>query len=362
MKKNIKDIISEFRFEGDMNSYKPYGSGHINDTFRLDYGENDYILQRINTNVFTRPVELMENVVNVTNFLREKITEMGGDPARETLTVVLTKDGGNLYIDKDDNAWRAYHFVKGTKSYDLIEDPQQFYASGVAFGNFQKLLADFPIDTLNYTIDNFHHTPSRFETFMNALEADVVGRAKTCQKEIDMIIAEKEFVKTLWDLHEKGELALKVTHNDTKLNNVLFDKASDEAICVIDLDTVMPGFALDDFGDSIRFGATTALEDEKDLNKVNFDIDLFETYVKGFLEGADGSLTDLEITLFPVGAKMLTIETAIRFLTDYLQGDTYFKTAYDDHNLVRSRTQLKLVSDMNDQWDEMSVIVDKHRP
>ncbi len=361
MDKKIQNIASNFDFKGDFKGKKPYGSGHINDTFRLDYTEGDYILQRINTNIFTKPHELMDNVVKVTNFLKEKIKAQGGDPTRETLSVILTKNNENLYIDEEGNAWRAYDFVPNTISYDLIENAEDFKASGVAFGNFQKLLEDFPIETLNFTIENFHHTPSRFETFLEAVEQDVAGRKDGIAEEIQMILDEKDFVRTLWDHHEKGELPLKVTHNDTKLNNVLFDKETNEAICIVDLDTVMPGFSLDDFGDSIRFGASTALEDEKDLDKVTFDIDLFEVYVQGFLEGADGSLSDLEISLFPVGAKMLTLETAIRFLTDYLQGDVYFKTAYEDHNLVRAKTQLKLVSDMNAKWDKMNEIVQRHK-
>lgn len=360
MDNKIHDIASQFRFKGSYNSKKPYGSGHINDTFRLSYSEGDYILQKINTNIFTKPQELMDNVVKVTDFLKEKIKSQGGDPTRETLSVVLTKDGNSLYMDDEGGAWRAYDFVPNTISYDLIESAKDFKASGVAFGNFQKLLADFPIETLHYTIENFHHTPSRFETFVKAVEEDVVGRKASIQKEIDFIMNEKDFVHTLWNHHKNGDLPLKVTHNDTKLNNVLFDKTTNKAICIVDLDTVMPGFSLDDFGDSIRFGASTALEDEKDLSKVNFDIALYESYVEGFLEGADGSLSDLEISLFPVGAKMLTLETGIRFLTDYLQGDVYFKTAYEDHNLVRAHTQLKLVADMNEKWEEMNEIAQKY--
>lgn len=361
MEKKLQNIASKFNFEGEFESKKPYGSGHINDTFKISYTEGTYILQRINTKIFTKPYELMDNVVKVTEYLKEKIKEEGGDPTRETLNVIFTKDNKNAYTTEDGEVWRAYTFVEDSISYDLIENAEDFKSSGVAFGKFQKQLEEFPIETLNFTIENFHHTPSRFETFLKVLKENPQDRAKTCQKEIDMILKEKDFVYILWDHHEKGELDLKVTHNDTKLNNVLFDKKTGEAMCIVDLDTVMPGFALDDFGDSIRFGASTALEDEKDLDKVNFDIDLYEVYVEGFLEGADGSLTDLEIELFPVGAKMLTLETAIRFLTDYLEGDVYFKTAYDDHNLVRARTQLKLVSDMNDKWEEMNAIVHKYQ-
>ncbi len=356
----IKNIASKFNFKGEYKSGIPYGSGHINDTYKIEYTEGMYILQRINTNIFTKPIELMDNIVKVTQYLKDKIQQEGGDPKRETMTVIQTKDKEYLYIDEHKGAWRAYDFVMDTVSFDLIEKAEDFRASGVCFGRFQKLLESFPIETLNYTIEKFHHTPSRFITFTKAVEDDVVGRKAFALNEIEKVMDEKEFVSTLWDYHEKGELPLKVTHNDTKLNNLLFDQDSKQAICVIDLDTVMPGFSLDDFGDSIRFGASTALEDEKDLSKVKFDMDLFETYVEGFLEGAEGSLSDLEISLFPVGAKMMTLETGMRFLTDYLQGDVYFKTTYDDHNLVRAKTQLKLVQEMNDNWDIMNAIVGKY--
>ncbi|CAM3581296.1 phosphotransferase enzyme family protein [Erysipelothrix urinaevulpis] len=358
---NINEIVEAFNFEGEILEIKAYGNGHINDTFRLTCPSNKYILQRINDDVFTKPDQLMDNVEMVTSFLKEKIKEEGGDPNRETLSLIHCKNGKNLYKDSHGSFWRAYDFIDGTLSYDLVEDPEDFYQSGLGFGTFQSRLADFPIDKLNFTIEKFHHTPSRYEAFMTVLHDDPQGRAKLAQPEIEKIIKQKDFVHTLWDLNKAGKLDFKVTHNDTKLNNVLIDEASGKAICVVDLDTVMPGFALDDFGDSIRFGASTALEDEKDLEKVRLDLELFEVYVKGFLEGAKGSLSDLEIDLFPVGAKMMTLETGIRFLTDFLQGDTYFKTAYDDHNLVRARTQLKLVDEMERQWDAMNQIIEKYR-
>ncbi|WP_331836702.1 phosphotransferase [Erysipelothrix piscisicarius] len=209
---------------------------------------------------------------------------------------------------------------------------------------------------MHSTIENFHHTPKRFDQFKKAVSNDVMNRSHACEAEIQFILERGSFMNTLWDLYDKGALKLKVTHNDTKLNNVLLDAKSGEGVCVIDLDTVMPGFALDDFGDSIRFGASTALEDEQDLTKVHFDLNLYRAYVEGFVEGANGSLTNLEIELFPVGAKMMTLECGMRFLTDYLEGDVYFKTTYSTHNLVRARTQLKLVSDMEDSWTDMQAI------
>lgn len=361
MSNTIKEVLEAFAFEGELQNSKPYGSGHINATYRLDYPKHQYILQRINTEIFTKPYELMENVELVTSYLKDVISEAGGDPKRETLNVILTKDGKNIYKDKEGGYWRAYDYVGGTISYDLVEDPEDFYQSGIGFGTFQYQLKDFPIEKLNYTIEKFHHTPSRFQTFLKVVQEDPVGRLASVKNEVEAILKQEEFTNTLWDLHQAGKLPLKVTHNDTKLNNVLIDEKTGKAICVVDLDTVMPGFAADDFGDSIRFGASTALEDEKDLSKVHFDLDLYDVYTKGFLEGAQGSLTDEEIESFPVGAKMLTLETAIRFLTDYLMGDSYFSIAYDDHNLVRTRTQLKLVEEMDEKWDHMVAIVRKHQ-
>ncbi|HEY4537398.1 MAG TPA: phosphotransferase [Erysipelothrix sp.] len=358
---NLQTIIDAFAFEGIYQSAKDFGNGHINDTFRLDFKDNLYILQRINDDVFKNPSELMDNVERVTEHLKAKIKEEGGDPSRETLNVIKTKSGENFYRDENDNYWRAYDFIANTISYDLVEDPQDFYQSGLAFGTFQKRLADFPIETLNYTIKDFHHTPKRFQTFLASLKENRSQRKEQAQQEIDFVLEQEAFTNTLWDYYEQGKLDLKVTHNDTKLNNVLIDKESKKAICVVDLDTVMPGFALDDFGDSIRFGASTALEDEKDLAKVQFDLELYEVYVKGFLEGAQGSLSPLEIELFPEAARMLTLETGIRFLTDFLDGDVYFKTEYPEHNLVRARTQLKLVQEMDKVWDEMKAISQKYQ-
>lgn len=360
MSVNMNEIVNAFAFEGELISSTPFGSGHINDTYRLDFPKHQYVLQRINTEIFTKPYDLMENVELVTSFLKEKIIEEGGDPKRETLNVILTKDGKNIFKDSVNQFWRAYDFVEDSFSYDLVEKAEDFYESAVAFGNFQYQLADFPIETLNFTIENFHHTRRRFETFLNAIEKDVAGRVAGVKEEIEAILSQEAFTNTLWDLHEVGKLPLKVTHNDTKLNNVLMDKKTGKALAVVDLDTVMPGFSLDDFGDSIRFGASTALEDEKDLDKVQLNLEYFDVYVEGFLKGANGSLSDLEIELFPVGAKMMTLESSIRFLTDYLAGDTYFKTAYDDHNLVRAKTQIKLVAEMDKHWDEMNAIVKKH--
>ncbi len=341
---------------GDLEEICPYGSGHINDTF-LVRKEKRYILQRMNRNIFTDPQGVMENILGVTKFLKEKIEAAGGDTVRETLTVIPTKSGESLYWDSQGDCWRMYHFIEDAISYDRVESEQDFYESAVAFGNFQQMLADYPAGTLHETIPGFHDTKARYEVFLKAVEADICGRAKDVAKEIAFFQERKEIASVLGDMLAAGELPLRVTHNDTKLNNIMMDAKTGKGICVIDLDTVMPGLAVHDFGDSIRFGASTGDEDEPDLSKVNCDLHLFQLYTEGFLKGCQGSLTQSERTMLPMGAKVMTYECGMRFLTDYLQGDTYFKTHREGHNLDRCRTQMKLVSDMEANWDKMAEIV-----
>lgn len=362
---HAKNIAEQFCFEGKLTEIKPYGNGHINDTFLLTYavGETEttkIICQKMNKNVFPNPVGLMENVQNVTEFLKKKIEEYGGDPYRETLTVIPAKDGKAYYQDEDGEFWRAYVYISDTICYDLPENKEIFYGSAYTFGRFQKMLEDYPAQTLTETIANFHNTKIRFATFKKAVEEDVMGRAKDVQDEIQFVLAREDVANYFTDMQEKGELPLRVTHNDTKLNNVLMDVKTGKGLCVVDLDTVMPGLAMNDFGDAIRFGASTAEEDERDLSKVSCDMEMFETYVKGFLEGCDGGLTAKEIELLPMGAKMMTYECGMRFLTDYLQGDTYFKIHRESHNLDRCRTQFKLVADMEEKWQQMQDIVKKY--
>lgn len=352
----LEEVIKNFKFEGEIQSCEPYGNGHINDTYRVISSEGDYILQRINHEVFKNPEALMENVYHVTEFVRDINIAEEKDANREGLTLIRTRSGKYFYRDSIGLYWRAYIFIDNTFSYDLVENVEDFYASALAFGNFQYQLQAFPVEKLHYTIPKFHHTPSRYENLIQAIDNDSQGRVALAQTEIQFAKDREAFTHTLWDLKEQGKLNLKVTHNDTKLNNVLIDQETGKGLCVIDLDTVMPGFALDDFGDSIRFGATTGAEDEKDLSKVNFSMELYKAYVEGFVKGSKGTLTDVEIMHFPEGAKMMTLECGMRFLTDYLEGDTYFKTKYDDHNLVRTRTQFKLVADMEQQWDNMKEI------
>lgn len=358
-------VAEKFNIGGRVISDVPYGSGHINDTHLVcvEYGgkQDNYILQTINTTVFKNPEALMENYVRVTEHIKNKIKELGGDPEREVLSVIKTRDGKNFYRSEDGKCWRLLNFIKDSVCYDRVERPEQFYQSAVAFGNFQYMLRDFPAEKLYEIIPNFHNTPNRVRLFEEALEKDVCKRADGVKKEIDFVLARREFSRTLEIARAEGALPLRVTHNDTKLNNILFDKNTGEVLCVIDLDTIMPGYSVNDFGDAVRFGATTALEDERDLAKVNFDISLYELYVKGFLLGTCGGLTEREIDLLPIGAIMMTYECGMRFLTDYLSGDTYFKTSRPEHNLDRARNQFKLVSDMEKELENMKKIIEKYR-
>ncbi len=359
------EVIKKFRYEGNLISAGPYGSGHINDTCLLVFetakrGQVKVILQRMNRVVFAKPVELMENITGVTSHLRKKIIENGGDPDRETLNVILAADGKPYYRDSLGDYWRSYKFITDATSYDQVEKPEHFYQSAVAFGHFQRLLADYPAETLHETIKGFHDTKARFQVFKEAVEKDCVNRAASVKDEIQFVLEREETANFFSGLLSQGELPLRVTHNDTKLNNIMIDDKSGKGICVIDLDTVMPGLAVNDFGDSIRFGASTAAEDETDLSKVSCSMELFELYAKGFIEGCGGKLTDKEIEFMPMGAKAMTFECGIRFLTDYLQGDTYFKIHRKNHNLDRCRTQFKLVEDMEHKWYTMKEIIEKY--
>ncbi len=360
-----KKALEQFAIDGSVKEIRPYGNGHINDTFLAVFqsgdGEKRYILQRMNHNIFKNPPLLMENVVGVTDYLRKAILAQGGDPDRETLNVVRTLEGKSYYEDQGHSFWRVFLFVEGTLCLEKVESPKDFYNGGAAFGNFQRMLAEYPAGELHETIPNFHHTPSRFQDFRRALEADRAGRAALVRPEIEFALSREEEISVLTDLLKKGELPLRVTHNDTKLNNILFDRATGRALCVIDLDTVMPGLSLYDFGDSIRFGASTGAEDERDLSRIELDLELFEAFTEGFLKGCGGKLTRREIEMFPMGAKLMTYECGIRFLGDFLEGDVYFKVHRENHNLDRARTQFKLVADMEKKWDQMVSIVEKHR-
>ncbi len=357
----LEEIIKNFNIDGEYIGYYLSNDGHINNTFVLEFDDGlgkikSYLLQLINTNVFKNPDELMENIVGVTEYLRKIVVDNGGDPERECLNVYFTSDGKPYYRDDDGNCWRCYNFITGAHSCQSIDDPETFANAARAFGKFQCLLADYPSETLHETIPNFHNTLSRFADFEKAVSDNIAGRADSVRDEIDFVLARRDDAGVLVKLLEKGKLPLRVTHNDTKLNNVMFDNETDEGICVIDLDTVMPGLSLYDFGDSIRFGANTAAEDEKDLSKVSLSLPLYREYTAGYLSTAGQSLTPTEVEYLPFSAKLMTFECGMRFLTDYLNGDTYFRIAYDDHNLDRCRTQFRLVEDMERKMENMKAI------
>lgn len=357
----IDEVLSYYPSKGALGGAIPFGNGHINDTYVIPYTQENglqgrMLLQRINHHIFCNPEGLMKNLAAVTAFMREKIIQAGGDPLRETLTLVPTIQGKDYVIDSQGNYWRQLIFIEDTISYEQIPDEDTFYQSAKAFGAFQRRLADYPADTLIETIPRFHHTPTRFRTFLEALKQDACGRAQTAKSEIEFVLAHEQDTGILTGMMEEGRLPLRVAHNDTKLNNVLFDRNSGAGICVIDLDTVMPGLSVYDFGDAIRFGASTAAEDEPDLSKVTLSLSYYKAFAEGFLETAGEALTTLEKQALPMGAKIITLECGIRFLTDHLQGDTYFKIHRPNHNLERARTQFKLVAEIERQWDALNRI------
>ena len=364
--RSLEDAIYAFGFGTQCSYVKPFGEGHINETYAVYMPGADgmdvplYVLQRININVFKNPDQVMDNIFGVTEYLRNVIREEGGDLDRETLSYIKTKSGETYFEDADGQPWRCLHYVPNSVCYQMAERPEQFYQSALSFGHFLKQLGDYPAESLYETIPQFHDTAKRFRDFEDAQRKDVKNRARQCREEIEFVLSRKDDCDVLMKPLEEGKLPLRVTHNDTKLNNILFDKDTDEGLCIIDLDTIMPGLAANDFGDSIRFGASTAEEDEKDLDKVHFDISLYDIYVKGYLEMAKDVLTPAEIESLPWGARLMTLECGMRFLADFLQGDVYFKTAYPEHNLVRARTQFRLVKEMEEQFDEMNSILKKY--
>ena len=350
----IEKAAFAFQTDGAPVDCKAFGHGHINNTFCVTTESGaKYVLQRINKYVFKNPNRVMANTSSVTNYLRQRVE----DP-RMTLHFLPTKDGRYYYKSCDGEFWRMYDFVGGF-TLDMPESDEDFYQSALAFGRFQELLSDYPADTLYEIIPNFHNTIDRYMQFKESVDMDIVGRAEDVQEDIKFLLAREEKGGILQKLLNAGLLPLRVTHNDTKLNNVLLDTETRKSLCVLDLDTVMPGSSLYDFGDSIRFGAATAAEDEPDTAKMTLDLHLFEVYTKGFLEAAP-SLTDMEVLMLPLGAYVMTLEVAVRFLKDYLDGDLYFsKIAYPEHNLVRARSQMALVADMEKKWTQMNLIVAK---
>ena len=353
----MEQVLDLFRLNGRPVSCDPYGEGHINLTFLAvtDTGKR-YILQRLSRAAFHDIPGLMGNVAAVTEFLAAR----SPDP-RSSLHLIPTLDGRSFCRDSEGEFWRVYDFVEDSLCLQTPETPEDFYQSAVAFGQFQCRLRDFPAETLCETIPNFHNTPDRYRKFHLAVDADAAGRLSSVLPEIRFLLDREEKAGTLQRLREGGELPVRVTHNDTKLNNVMLDAVTRKALCVIDLDTVMPGLVAYDFGDSIRFGASTAPEDEKDLSRVEMSLDLYETYARGFIP-ACGGLTAAELESLPLGAWTMTLENGLRFLTDYLEGDHYYHITRPEHNLDRCRTQLKLVSDMEQKWDPMTAIIRSFQP
>ena len=352
----LRQAIDAFAFELPAGEAERFGAGHINDTFAVWSADRSrrWIVQRINTDTFTDPAGLMENITGVTAYLRRQIEARGGDAGRETLNVIPTRDGRAYYTDPDGGAWRAYVFVEGTVCLQKVENERDFYTVAETFGHFQKQLAGYPAATLHETIARFHDTPNRYANFEKALAADVMGRAREIGPEIAFIRAREADCHVLVDQLAAGVLPLRVTHNDTKLNNVLIDQATGKGICVIDLDTVMPGLSAYDFGDSIRFGANDCAEDEPDQSKVHFSLHLYEVFARGYLTAAGAAMDEAERRSLPWGARLMTLECGIRFLTDYLEGDHYFKISRPAQNLDRARTQFTLVAGMERDFDEMS--------
>lgn len=353
MNEKLLTILHGFQLDSDPVSCEPYGCGHINVTYLVvTKSGHRYILQKINHHTFRDVAGLMENITAVTEFLRAK-----SDDPRSVLTLVKTRDGVS-YLHAQDGYWRVYDFVEDTLCLQQPESDEDFYQSAVGFGTFQQLLSDFPAERLHETILNFHNTPDRYRAFLETLERDPMHRAAQVQPEIEFALARQAGMSAIQSALTAGELPLRVTHNDTKLNNVLLDAKTRKALCVIDLDTVMPGSSLYDFGDSIRFGAATAAEDEKDLSKMEMSLERFRIFTHGYVCSCPG-LTAKELEMLPMGAKTMTMECGLRFLTDYLDGDHYFAVHREGQNLDRARTQFKLVADMEKKWTEMRKIVEE---
>lgn len=349
-----EQIFAEYGITAEV---RPHGDGHINSTF-VDVGGR-YILQKINTSVFADAEKLMENIKSVTDFIKKKVELAGGDPDRETLTVVPTPDGKLCFEAEDGTKWRVYRFVSGSYSVTISKDTRELCEAGRAFGRFQRMLSDFPADKLYESIKDFHNTPRRVENLKKAIADDAVGRAKDVKDEIEFALSREKEASVVTKAIEDGEVPLRVTHNDTKINNVLFDKATNKGLCVVDLDTVMSGSVLYDFGDALRSGAAVAAEDETDLSLVKFDLEAFRSFAEGFLSETLGVLTEKEIELLPFSAKLMAYECGCRFLTDHLNGDTYFKIHREGHNLDRARSQFALMRDIELKLDGMKKIVDE---
>jgi hypothetical protein len=365
MQEKFKNICHQFQILGDYVKSKPYGTGHINDTYVVKYNQagtgNRYILQRINERVFAEPLKLMENIERVTKHQLFKLHQQGGlNPSRSCLQLLPTIDGKPYFLDKEGKHWRMYLFIENAETFDIIETEEQAFAAASAFANFQKSLVDLPGERLHETIFDFHNTVKRYSDLEKAIGWDTYNRVESCKNEIDFAKKRSNIASVLIDLLKKGTLPERITHNDTKLNNVMIDNDTQDGICVIDLDTVMPGTVLYDFGDLVRSSTSPVAEDEKDASKVFLQLNMFKALVKGYLSEANEFLNKTERDNLVFSGKLIAYEIGLRFLTDYLNGDVYFKTGYDEHNLIRCRTQFKLVESIEENEERMSRIVEKY--
>lgn len=363
---DLREISGHFDIRADFIGGIPYGSGHINDTYCVNFNQAGlvgvhYIFQRINTRIFKKPEELMENIARVTRHSLEGLLEEGNPEARRrTLTCVPAVDGRPFAIDSQGGYWRVYPFIEGAKGYDEIETNEQAFQAARAFGNFQKLAAGLGGARLHETIPDFHHTPRRLDALRAAVESDPLNRAAGLKHEINFALTRAADCARITDLIASGEIPERVTHNDTKLNNVLLDDKTAEGVCVIDLDTTMPGSALYDFGDMVRTAATNQREDSTDTDKMIVRLDRFESLVRGYLEATRSFLNTAEVSHLAFSGKLLTLECGIRFLTDHLLGDVYFKTKYPGHNLDRCRNQFAFVTAIEKNLTKMEALVTLH--
>jgi Ser/Thr protein kinase RdoA (MazF antagonist) len=358
----LLDIIPHFCFSGNYCAAEVCGNGHINETHTVSFRQPDdsvqrYILQRVNRFVFHQPEEVIENVERVTRHLGAKIRAAGGDPARETLTLVPAQDGRCFYRDEQGETWRAYLFIEGARTYETAESAEQVYHAAWAYGNFQRQLADFPANQLHETIPNFHHTPLRFAAFVDVVRRDPFNRAAEVREDIRFIAEREADTRVLVEGIAQGVLPLRVTHNDTKFNNVLIDERTGRALCVIDLDTVMPGLALYDFGDAVRTACALISEDTPDWSRAGMSLDTFTALAHGYLDAARDFLTEAEMDALAFSARLITLEQAIRFLTDHLNGDKYYRIHRPGHNLDRARTQITMLKDMEAHFAQMRAII-----
>lgn len=367
MENNILDIdiiALKFGISGELTNFSKFGNGNINGTYILEFDNNGkaekYILQKINTEVFKDPFKLMQNIKGVTEHIKNYYTAKGIDSSRRTLEFLQCDSGEYCFIDESEQCWRMYRFIDEAYTCETIDSTDIFREAGRAFGEFQNILSTYDISTLFDTIPDFHNTSKRFEAFCQAVQENRANRLEAVKEEVDFVLTREGDTHVLTDLIADGKLPLRVTHNDTKINNILFDDETNEGICVIDLDTVMPGLSLYDFGDCIRSGANKTAEDDPNTDNVGIDLDLYEAFVSGFLSSAGQALTETEKEYLPFSAKLLTFECGMRFLTDYLNGDTYFRIAHPNHNLDRCRNQFKLVADMEKNMDTMKKITEKY--